>query len=180
MSFSDTVSLLALIIGFLAVTMIPFAVYLEAQNKRLATAQERSEQTLSDTKKQQQLQALTLEAVSKLATASRSSQQFAEGMIHRLLSTNGGLATNSERFESSLRAFDTAIERAQKRLEMLSGDRQVQLSAFKSLAERLANIECLDAMHFVAGKDPELMSYVIHAKKRIASYSPDSNNMHQS
>ncbi len=170
MSFSDTVSLLALIIGVLAVTMVPFAVYLDAQNKRLSHAQDRSEHTLLEMRKQQRLQALTLEAVSQLATASRSSHQFAEGMIHRILASNGAMSGHEERFDAALRNFDTAIERAQKRLEMLSADRQVQLSAFKTLAERLADVECLDSMSFVAGDDPELRSYVARARKRISAY----------
>lgn len=173
MSFSDTVSLLALIIGVLAVTMIPFAVYLDAQNKRLLHAQEKSEHTLLEMRKQQRLQALTLEAVSQLATTSRCSNQYAEGMIHRILATNGALSGHEDQFNSALRNFDTAIERAQKRLEMLSPNRQVQLSAFKTLAEKLADIECLDAMSIVAEDDPELRNYVARARKRISTYVSD-------
>lgn len=176
MSFSDTVSLLALIIGILAVTMVPFAVYLDAQNKRLAVAYDKSKETLDTIRKQQQMQAITLEAVSQLATASRSSQQFSEGMIHRLLVITGVLSTNKEAFNAALLNFDLAIERAQKKLEMLSSDRQIQLSAFKTLAEKLANVECLDAMFLVAGDDPDLRNYVVRAKKRISSNSANGHS----
>jgi hypothetical protein len=171
MSFSDTITFIALIFGILAVAMVPFAAYLDSQNKRLSSAYEKSQEAIAVLRRQQQLQAITLDAVSQLATASRSSQQFCEGLIHRLLVRTGELDEKEPIFTQVLKTQDLSIEKAQKRLEMLSDNKQIQLSAFKALAERLATFDCLDAMSFVASDDPDLRIYVTRARKRLTSNS---------